>query len=164
MHSRNDLIAFKDSAVVACDLLSKVGIDCTVALKESGVYYTMMNNRRMPVGDAATLSGGINAAGVDSLLGTAFHPDGIRNYGGYGDPTNELRDLYTSQSREFDETKRTELVWEYQRKWLNLHHQALMGWRGTAKVWSNQLHGSAMNQTEQFFWPIRFDDTWVESQ
>ena len=162
LHARNDLSAYKDSAIVQCDLLSKVGFQCTVDLMEKAVYFEMMNNRRMPTGDAAAVSGGVFSPAPDVVLASGFHPKGIRNYGDYKDAGLEA--LFTGQSQETDSTKRTELLWDYQRTWLAQYYQHIMGWRGSAKAWSNSLHGSAMNITAVTVWPVRHEDTWKESR
>ena len=154
--------AFRDSAVVVCDAFLKVGFKCTVRLLEQGPYYDMVGKRQIPTGMAVIHSIAITSPTPDAVLGQAFHPDGIRNYGDYDDL--KLRDLFTKQSAELDVEKRKETLLEYQRYFLNQYYHVVMGWRGTGKGWWNYVQGAAIRATNPMaiFWPNNYEEVWFD--
>ena len=162
--SRGDSPAFRDSNITACDLLNKAGFDCTSKLSEIGAFYENVNNRRLLKNEIALNSTAISTPAPDAIIGQAFHPDGVRNYGAWEDTDGSFRALFDRQSQQLDEAKRIELLQEYQRKFLNEYHLFVLGWRGGAAAWWNYLHGSAIATGLNSYWPSRYDDAWKEPQ
>ena len=158
--SRNDLGAFRDSSIVACDLLDKVGFNCTFGGMETGPYYDMVGKRQIPAGDAVVHSVGIYASNTDGIVSHAYHPDGARNYGDYTDGVAELRTLFRQQSQELDAGTRETLMKEYQTNFLELYHHTLLGWRGWTTVHWNYVHN--IKPTNNSFHVLNWADVWME--
>ena len=158
MVTRGDLESFREVAVVACDQLSKAGINCTNENMEVGPYYDMVNAKQIPAGGMVYHSIGPGLSTIDATLKEAFHPDGVRNYGGYQD--DHLKQLYDQQFRELDEAKRRELLFEYQRYFINQYYFTLTSIGGAFDARWNNIHGME-GFSPHGSWPTRWDGVWI---
>ena len=159
IHTWNLIPAFNDSAIVVCDLLQKVGFSCRVDAKEAGAYYGMVNNQRVPVGDAVVHSIGQPSNTVDTIMSTSVHPEGVRNYGSFED--QRLRDFFDAQTKELDETARRQILFDYQKYAMEQYYHTWLSWRGFGRIMNMQFRGEGVAAIPGYtIWPVSRERVW----
>ena len=109
--STRNIATFRDPAVILIDQLKQIYIDGELEIIDTAVYYNRVFKKDYVV--ALNLTG----SAVDDPDVTFFEGyacGSLRNYNNYCDP--EMTKLFEAQSRETDQKKRLEMVWEIDRK------------------------------------------------
>jgi peptide/nickel transport system substrate-binding protein len=147
-----------DSTLWAADRLQKLGFKVRLNGHERAKFYELVNTRSHPAPGGHAHSLGLSSTTVDGILGEAFHPGGIRNYGGYDDPT--LRRLFEEQSKERDQSRRAQLLADYQRHFLSQYYHAVIGWGREYYAWREYVKG--YSPTFNLYGNLTFDEVGLD--
>lgn len=156
MPTRGDIPAFRDSSINIAAQLKTVGLDVSVDVRDAGTFYELENRGNFQlIAHSVAVSGGL----PDQILGEAYTSFGGRNYGGWKD--GGIDDLFRQQSRETNQTKRKDLIRQFQLAFLKSYFQINLAWVGYAAAYSNAVKG--WTALPDLYANMQLGNVWLES-
>ena len=154
--ARADIPAFRDSSINISSQLKAIGLDVTVDSRDAGAFYAAENKGDFQmVAHSVALSGSL----PDQILGEGYTSFGGRNYGGWKD--DSIDDLFRRQSAEPNAAKRTEMIKEFQLKFLKTYFQINLAWVGYGASHLNTVKG--WNALPDLYANMQMDKVWLDS-
>lgn len=153
--ARGDIPAFRDSSINLAAQLKLVGIDATVDIRDAGGFYTMESTGQFQcVAHSIAISGSL----PDQILGEGYTSFGGRNYGKWKDDSIDA--AFRAQSREADPAKRTQLIKDFQVKFLNTFFHINLAWVGYGAAHAKTLKG--WNALNDLYANMQMDRVWLD--
>ncbi|MDP2330114.1 MAG: ABC transporter substrate-binding protein [Reyranella sp.] len=154
--STRNIAPFRDPATILLDQLRHIWIDAELEIIETAVYYNRVFKKDYVV--ALNLTG----SAVDDPDVTFFEGyacGSLRNYNNYCDP--EMTKLFEAQSRETDQKKRLEMVWEIDAKLQEDIARPIISNGRAAGCWQPYVKGVTIH-TNSIYNGWRFEDVWLD--
>ena len=153
--ARGDIPAFRDSSINLAAQFKLVGIDATVDIRDAGAFYTMETTGQFQcVAHSIAISGSL----PDQILGEGYTSFGGRNYGNWKDDSIDM--AFRAQSREADAAKRTQLIKDFQVKFLNTFYHINLAWVGYGAAHAKTLKG--WNALNDLYANMQMDRVWLD--
>jgi peptide/nickel transport system substrate-binding protein len=154
--STRNIAPFRDPAVILIDQLRNIFIDGELEIIDTAVYYSRVFKKDYVV--ALNLTG----AGVDDpdvVFFEGYACGSLRNYNNYC--SEEMTKLFAAQSREKDQKKRLELVWEIDRKLQEDIARPIIAHNRAAGCWQPHVKGVTLH-SNSIYNGARFEDVWLD--
>jgi len=154
--STRNIATFRDPATILLDHLRHIYIDSELEIIDTAVYYNRVFKKDYTV--ALNLSG----SAVDDPDVTFFEGyacGSLRNYNNYCDP--EMTKLFEAQSREVDQKKRQQMVWDIDRKLQEEMAKPIIAYGRAAACWHPQVKNITIH-TNSIYNNWRFEDIWLD--
>jgi len=154
--STRNIATFRDPAVILLDQLKQIYMDAELEVIDTSVYYNRVFKKDYAV--ALNLTG----SAVDDPDVTFFEGyacGSLRNYNNYCDP--EMTKLFEAQSREVDQKKRQQMVWEIDAKLQEDIARPIISNGRAAGCWQPHVKGVTIH-TNSIYNGWRFEDVWLD--
>jgi peptide/nickel transport system substrate-binding protein len=154
--STRNIATFRDPATILLDQLRHIYIDSELEIIDTAVYYNRVFKKDYAV--ALNLTG----SAVDDPDVTFFEGyacGSLRNYNNYCDP--EMTKLFEAQSRETDQKKRQQMVWEIDAKLQEDIARPIIYNGKAAGCWQPYVKGVTIH-TNSIYNGTRFEDVWID--
>jgi peptide/nickel transport system substrate-binding protein len=154
--STRNIATFRDPAVILLDQLKQIYFDSELEVIDTSVYYNRVFKKDYVV--ALNLSG----SAVDDPDVTFFEGyacGSLRNYNGYCNP--EMTKLFEAQSREPDQKKRLEMVWDIDAKLQEDIARPIIYNGKAAGCWQPYVKGVTLH-SNSIYNGTRYEDVWLD--
>ncbi len=154
--STRNIATFRDPAAILIDQLRHIWIDGELEIIDTAVYYNRVFKKDYTV--ALNLTGSA-VDDPDQNLFENYACGSLRNYNNYCDA--EMTKMFEAQSRETDQKKRQQMVWEIDRKlqedvaWPIIMHGVAAG------CWQPHVKGVTI-MVNSIYNGWRFEDVWLD--
>jgi len=136
--------------------LKEIYIDGELDLVDTALWYPRMARKNFTVGMVPIESG---VDDPDQMFYENFYSGAVRNYAGYSDP--EFDKLVDRQSMEADPAKRTQIVWQAERRLAEAMFRPVLYYPAGASCRQPWLKGwTRMSNSIYNEW--RFEDVWLD--
>ncbi len=136
MPARADVPAFRDASINVAAQLKTIGLDVTVDIRDAGAFFALENSGEFQL---LIHSVGFSGSLPDQILGEGYTSFGGRNYGHWKD--DSIDDLFRSQSREADMSRRKDLIRQFQVTFLRTFFQINLAWVGYGAAYTKAMKG-----------------------
>jgi peptide/nickel transport system substrate-binding protein len=154
--STRDIAPYRDPAVILLDQLKSIHIDGELEPVDTTQWYPKVMRKDYTV--ALNLTGTL-VDDPDAMLYENYACGGVGNYNGYCNA--EIDRLIEQQSREANQEKRRQLVWEIERKLVEDDARPLIYFNRGANCWQPQVKGvTIMSNSIYNGW--RMEDVWLD--
>jgi peptide/nickel transport system substrate-binding protein len=153
--STRDLPVYRDPAVILIDQLKQVYIDGELDMIDTSRYFPKIMRKEFTVGLNLQTSG----PDPDPILDLFYGCGSSLNWDGYCNP--EVDKLIEQQSREGDEARRKQLVWEIERKLAEDVARPIIFYERAATCWQPYVKGQTM-MVNSIFNGNRREDVWLD--
>ena len=154
--STRNIATFRDPATILLDHLRHIYIDSELEIIDTAIYYNRVFKKDYAV--ALNLSG----SAVDDPDVTFFEGyacGSLRNYNNYCDP--EMTKLFEAQSRETDQKKRLEMVWDIDAKLQEDIARPIIYNGKAAGCWQPYVKGVTLH-SNSIYNGTRYEDVWLD--
>jgi peptide/nickel transport system substrate-binding protein len=154
--STRNIATFRDPATILLDHLRHIYIDSELEIIDTAVYYNRVFKKDYTV--ALNLTG----SAVDDPDVTFFEGyacGSLRNYNNYCDP--EMTKLFEAQSRELDQKKRIQMVWDIDAKLQEDIARPIISNGRAAGCWQPYVKNVTIH-TNSIYNGWRFEDVWID--
>jgi peptide/nickel transport system substrate-binding protein len=153
--ARGDIPAFRDSSINLAAQFKLIGIDATVDVRDAGGFYQMETSGQFQcLAHSIAISGSL----PDQVLGEGYTSYGGRNYGKWKDDSIDA--AFREQSRESDKAKRTQLIRDFQIKFLKTYFHINLAWVGYGAAHAKSLKG--WNALNDLYANMQMDRVWLD--
>jgi peptide/nickel transport system substrate-binding protein len=154
--STRNIATFRDPAVILIDQLKPIWIDAELEVIDTAVYYNRVFKKDYAV--ALNLTGSA-VDDPDVTLFEGYACGSLRNYNGYCNP--KMTTLFEAQSKELDQKKRHEMVWEIDRLLQEDIARPIIR-NGFAASCAQPVVKNLTIHTNSIYNNWRFEDVWLE--
>jgi len=154
--STRDVPPYRDPAVILIDQLKSIHIDAELEPVDTTQWYPKMMRKDYTV--ALNLTGTL-VDDPDALLYENYACGGVGNYNGYCNP--EIDRMIDQQSREANQEKRRQLVWDIEKKLVEDDARPLMFFNRGANCWQPQVKGVTI-MVNSIYNGWRMEDVWLD--
>ncbi|WP_395710073.1 ABC transporter substrate-binding protein [Reyranella sp.] len=154
--STRNIATYRDPATILIDHLKHIYIDGELEVIDTSIYYNRVFKKDYVV--ALNLTG----SAVDDPDVTFFEGyacGSLRNYNNYCNP--EMTRLFEEQSRETDQKKRLQMVWEADRKLQEDIARPIIAHNRAAGCWQPYVKGVTLH-VNSIYNGTRFEDVWLD--
>jgi len=151
-----DVPFLRDPTVILIDQFKEIYIDGELDPVETGLWFAKLARKDYQVGITG-ITGGVDDP--DQQLYENYACDSARNYSGYCNP--EVEQLFDRQSREPDQEKRKQLVWEIDQRLQQEGARPIIYYSRGATCWQPYVKGlTTMANSIYNGW--RMEDVWLD--
>ena len=151
-----NLAIYRDPAVILIDQLKKVYIEGELDVIDTTVWYGKVQRKDYAIGFNLT---GVAVDDPDANLIENYACKSERNYTQYCNP--DVEKLLFEQSKEFDVTKRRQLVWEIERKLAADVTRPIISHNVRGTCWHPHVKGVVLHTNSNYNnW--RLEDVWLD--
>jgi peptide/nickel transport system substrate-binding protein len=155
VQTRN-LPTYSDPAVIVTDQLKKIYINAELDILDTPRWYARLAKKDYTIGLNVT---GISVDDPDGNLVENYSCNSERNYTQYCNA--DVDKLIAAQSRELDQDKRKQIVWEIERLLVEDAARPSIVWQTAANCWQPYVKGFRPHDNSQYN-NLRWEDVWLE--
>jgi peptide/nickel transport system substrate-binding protein len=151
-----DVPFLRDPAVILIDQFKQIYIDGELDAVETGLWFSKLARKDYQVGITG-ITGSVDDP--DQQLYENYACDSARNYSGYCN--REVEQLFDRQSREPDQEKRKQLVWEIDQRLQQEGARPIIYYGRGATCWQPYVKGLT-TMTNGIYNGWRMEDVWLD--
>ncbi|MFM9942950.1 MAG: ABC transporter substrate-binding protein [Hyphomicrobiaceae bacterium] len=150
------LDAYKDPAILLIDQLKQIHIEAELFVADSTVWYNVMQKKDYSVALNVT---GVGVDDPDANFVENYYCKSERNFTNYCNP--DVDRLIGEQSKEPDQTKRRQIVWEIEKRLVEDAARPVLFHSKNGTCWFPQVKGITRHNNS-IYNQWRFEDVWLD--
>ncbi len=147
---------YRDPAIILIDQLKEIYIDGELELLDTTVWYPRITRKEFTIGLNLVTNG---LDDPDQSFYEFYTCNAEANYDGYCSP--EFDKMVDRQSREFDQKKRKQLVWEIEKKLADDVARPILYHSRSGTCWHPYVKGYTMT-INSIYNGMRMEDVWLD--